>query len=123
MTQPICYSTDCARTINGPVRCSVPFGCECFIPSSAESSPEPSDSVHFLKTWPDYFDAVEDGRKTFEIRKNDRNFQVGDTLVLEEFVPIARDRGYYTGRKISVCITYMTDFDQKNGNVVLGIET
>ena len=29
-----------------------------------------------------YFDAVANGTKTFEIRKDDRGFRVGDTLVL-----------------------------------------
>jgi hypothetical protein len=32
--------------------------------------------------WPEPFAALWSGHKTFEIRKNDRNFEVGDTLVL-----------------------------------------
>jgi hypothetical protein len=43
--------------------------------------------IHYLKTLPVYFDAVRRGDKTFEIRKNDRDFQTGDTLVLKEFDP------------------------------------
>lgn len=37
---------------------------------------------HELKTCARYFEAVERGDKTFEVRKNDRAFQTGDTLVL-----------------------------------------
>ncbi|MCV6612877.1 MAG: DUF3850 domain-containing protein [Amphritea sp.] len=39
---------------------------------------------HELKTDPAVFDAVMNGTKTFEIRKNDRDFQVGDELVLRQ---------------------------------------
>lgn len=42
---------------------------------------------HKLKTWPEHFDAVVSGQKTFEIRKNDRNFKEGDILILEKYDP------------------------------------
>jgi hypothetical protein len=35
---------------------------------------------HELKTWTEYYNAVFDGNKTFEVRKNDRNYQVDDVL-------------------------------------------
>ncbi len=38
--------------------------------------------THDLKTLPVYFDAVERGEKTFEIRRDDRGFQKGDTVRL-----------------------------------------
>lgn len=38
--------------------------------------------IHELKTDPEVFDAVARGEKTFEIRKDDRGFSVGDTLLL-----------------------------------------
>lgn len=37
---------------------------------------------HELKTWPRYWDAVSRGEKLFEVRKNDRFFQAGDTVHL-----------------------------------------
>ena len=37
---------------------------------------------HVLKTWADYWDAVERGEKPFEVRRDDRGFQKGDILVL-----------------------------------------
>jgi hypothetical protein len=44
-------------------------------------------TVHTLKCWPEFFDAIERGEKTFEIRKNDRGFQRGDHLILLKFDP------------------------------------
>lgn len=38
--------------------------------------------IHELKILPEYFEAVTSGRKQFEIRKNDRDFKVGDQLIL-----------------------------------------
>lgn len=71
---------------------------------------------HHLKILPKYFEALKDGRKTFEIRHNDRGFKEGDTLSLNEW------QDGYTGRSIEVDVTYVTDFEQKSGNVVLGIK-
>lgn len=42
-------------------------------------------SRHVLKVAPPYFEAVADGRKTFEVRRNDRAYQTGDILTLWEF--------------------------------------
>lgn len=44
--------------------------------------------THHLKIWPQYYEAVRDGRKTFEIRKNDRGFQAGDMVELKWFDPL-----------------------------------
>lgn len=51
-----------------------------------------TETVHRLKTVDRYFDAVADGRKTFEVRRNDQAFQTGDLLELVR----TDDRGYYT---------------------------
>lgn len=77
--------------------------------------------IHILKTDPPFFHSVWKGTKTFEVRKNDRNFQVGDGLCLKEHdrrVTPAR----YTGRVIDARIVYMTHFAQQEGMVALGIE-
>lgn len=42
---------------------------------------------HELKCWPEYFHALVLGAKPFEVRKNDRDFKRGDTLVIQEFFP------------------------------------
>lgn len=72
--------------------------------------------THRLKTWPEYFQAILEGKKTFEVRVNDRDFKVGDELVLEEWepvVPSARTRRMrieesgYTGRRIQATVSYI----------------
>lgn len=39
--------------------------------------------IHKLKIWTSFADRVLDGTKTFEVRRNDRGFQKGDTIVFE----------------------------------------
>lgn len=63
-----------------------------------------SETAHHLKTWPSYFAAVADGRKTFEARKADRDYRVGDTLVLKEWDP---ETHQYSGREVRRTITYI----------------
>lgn len=58
--------------------------------------------IHELKILPEYFEAVADGRKKFELRLNDRDFYAGDTLILKEW-----DTKKYTGRQIEVFVTYI----------------
>jgi hypothetical protein len=52
--------------------------------------------LHFLKTEIESYKAVEKGLKKFELCKNDRDFQIGDMLYLEEV-----NNGWYTGRVLS----------------------
>ncbi|HQR18034.1 MAG TPA: ASCH/PUA domain-containing protein [Gemmatimonadales bacterium] len=66
--------------------------------------------THDLKTWPVYFAAILDGSKTFEARKDDRNYAVGDTLRLREWDPPALAHGWtgeYTGREVIKRVTYI----------------
>ena len=37
---------------------------------------------HILKTNAEYWEAVRTGEKMFEVRRNDRGFQIGDALIL-----------------------------------------
>lgn len=59
---------------------------------------------HVLKTWPVVFDAVLTRVKSFEVRRDDRDFAVGDTLRLKEWGPVA---GRHSGRSCRVLITYL----------------
>ena len=75
--------------------------------------------VHQLKTKAEFFEEVASGVKTFEVRLNDRNFQVGDLLALNEI----GKHGAHTGRHCMVEVTYvLTDKAYaKAGYAVLGI--
>lgn len=71
------------------------------------------------KILPEYFAAVEDGSKPFELRQEDDTvFEVGDILVLNEF------DGEHTGRVCSRTVTYITRgpiYGLQAGWVILGL--
>lgn len=69
--------------------------------------------IHRLKILPKYFSDVCAGTKTFELRKNDRGFQVGDILELREWMP----KSGYTGNAIRKVVTYIL-----YGGVVGGLD-
>jgi hypothetical protein len=73
---------------------------------------------HYLKTVQPFFDDVKYGRKPFEVRFNDRNYEVGDILHLQEFVPPET----YTGQEIVKEVTYILDDPAycKDGYVIIG---
>lgn len=58
--------------------------------------------THDLKILPEYFMAVALDEKTFEIRKNDSGYRVGDCLVLREW-----DGQEFTGRNIVRYVSYI----------------
>ena len=78
-------------------------------------------NIHRIKCFDRYFKMTEAGEKLFEIRKNDRNYQVGDIIELNETF-----QGSYTGRMAMFrIISIITDSDFpegiKEGYTVLGI--
>ena len=75
--------------------------------------------THELKIMPEYFEAVALGNKTFEVRKDDRKYNVGDTLVLQEYSGHS-----LTGREITAMVTYiLRDRNYcKDGFCILGIK-
>lgn len=80
-----------------------------------------SERVHELKCLNPYFQAIIDGTKAFEVRKNDRAYAVGDMLLLRE----TGTDGMFTGRSQEVCVTFVLadwNLGLVPGFVVLGIE-
>ncbi|ENJ8188427.1 DUF3850 domain-containing protein [Yersinia enterocolitica] len=75
-----------------------------------------SPKTHHLKTLPEYFQAVIEGKKKAELRINDRDFAIGDYLLLAEW-----DGGIdeYTGRKVVVEISDITQCDFVSPQLVM----
>ncbi|EMU5279158.1 DUF3850 domain-containing protein [Yersinia enterocolitica] len=75
-----------------------------------------SPIIHQLEIMPEYYQAVIDGRKKAELRKNDRYYSIGDYLLLAEW-DFKRD--IYTGRKVVVEVTDITLCDFAAPNFVM----
>ncbi len=80
---------------------------------------------HELKTWPEYFQLMVNGDKSFELRKNDRDFQVGQKLILKEY---DKDLKEYSGRILHCNISYVLKGDEaeafglKKGFCIMGLK-
>ena len=75
--------------------------------------------IHALKIDPEFFIAVKYGGKTFEVRKNDRDFKVGDYMALNEY---NAESGEYTRCGVLTRITYILDDERycKDGFAIIG---
>lgn len=71
---------------------------------------------HDLKIESQYFERIKDGSKNFEIRKNDRGFNQGDTVVLSEYWS-----NEFTGNKLTFKIGFVTNYGQKDDTVVFSL--
>jgi hypothetical protein len=99
--------------------------------------------IHELKCWPEFFGPALTGEKMYELRKNDRDFKVGDIIILHEFfvqpgileqikvMDIVGNRenphppGNYTGRAVARTITHILKgptFGLASGWVILGLK-
>ena len=76
--------------------------------------------VHKVKCWPVNFNRWICRNKSFEIRRNDRDYRSGDTLVQEEWDPSLKE---YTGRVGTGHVLYVME-DQpglQNGFCILEV--
>ena len=87
-------------------------------------------TTHVLKVVPPYMDALLDGSKRFEVRRNDRGYQRGDVVRLREY---DRSRGDhddcaeqgcrqdpFTGREATFEVGYVFSGDPRFGGVEPG---
>ena len=70
--------------------------------------------VHHLDILDNYYIDIQRGLKTFEIRRTNRNYKIGDTLILKNKT---------TQKTISKTINYINDLSIYNINniVILGL--
>lgn len=91
--------------------------------------------IHRIKTWPEYFQEIKSGNKTFELRKNDRNYKIGDILLLQEYKLIGLNKatqkieGVYTGEQLKAQVTYIliheilhNSFGLEKGHCIMSIK-
>lgn len=68
---------------------------------------------HQLKIKSEYLEAIISGVKTFEIRKNDRDFKVGDRVTLIDTE---------SKRYLVIRIKYISDYAQQGGYIVFSFD-
>lgn len=76
--------------------------------------------IHELKILPKYFNEVASINKQFELRKDDRDYKVGDYILLKEY-----ENGEYTGResgclKITYILRNCPEYGLMDGYCILG---
>jgi hypothetical protein len=64
-----------------------------------------TNRFHHLKSWPEFYQDITAGHKTHEMRRNDRDYKVGDVLVLCEYDPTLKR---YTGRSATYQVMQIT---------------
>lgn len=68
------------------------------------------DTTHDVKCWPMYFEAICTGRKTYEVRLNDRNYREGDAILIREYDPAGDS---FSGRVILAQVGYVLPLDDR----------
>ena len=117
--EPAAFCVECEATHQPDGNCPV-------VPAEPVPAAEPP-TRHRLKVWPEFYASLADGTKPFEVRYNDRGFQVGDWLDLCEW------DNAWTGAACTRTVTYVLDlanyfYDQgctawPSKYVVLGLAT
>lgn len=71
--------------------------------------------IHELKIDHEFFVPILNNIKTFEIRKNDRDYKEGDIIILKE---LNENKTSFTGRYVKAIITYISEYEQKDNYIV-----
>ena len=81
----------------------------------------PKDTIHEIKCWPEYFIMIDNQFKNFEVRKNDRDYHIGDFLRIKEWDPKTQS---YSGKQCYRRIQYILEggqFGIEKGYVVMAL--
>lgn len=78
---------------------------------------------HKLKTWPEFFLDVVSGVKPWELRKHDRDYEIGDYLLLEEYDPVCGYSGNSYVVEIENVVTGIPQFGLIEGHCIMSIAT
>lgn len=70
------------------------------------------------KILPEYFKAVAERRKNFELRKDEDDIQVGDDLILEEWD--GEYTGHFARRKVTYVLRNVPEYGLKDGYCIIG---
>lgn len=83
--------------------------------------PPNKSKLHGLKVMPEYYQSLKHGNKTFEIRKNDRTYKVGDILMLQEYD--AESEKYVNSESLFFDVTYILENNKylQDGYCCMGI--
>lgn len=74
---------------------------------------------HKLKILPEFYNAIKLGIKTFEERVDDRGYEVGDTLTLQEYLP---NKQKYTGEELVLLVPYLLRSPYaRDGHVIMSL--
>ncbi len=79
---------------------------------------------HELRIGPEYYERVQDGSKTFEIRRNERGYHEGQVVMLREWQREGFEGGRrYSGREHVARIGYVAEYKQQPGYVVFSLSS
>ena len=76
--------------------------------------------IHELKILPEYYEEVKCGNKHFELRKNDRNYKVHDTLRLRAWKDVEYLNKAPLDREIKYILKDCKEYGLMDGFVILG---
>ena len=74
--------------------------------------------THDVKAWPESFNRICRRQGDFDRRRDDRDYQRGDTLRLREYIPDTKD---FTGRVGMATVKEVVRFEDMPGWVFLGL--